>query len=76
MTDLAREKYARLMTEVEDLEDQADALEKKLQAAKKPSSKSAAKWQAQLLQIQEELGHKRTELTRISDGCGKPHAMN
>ena len=76
MTDLAREKYARLMAEVEELEDQADDLEKKLQAAKNPQSKSAAKWQAQLLQLQEELGLKRTELTRVSDGCGKPHTMN
>ena len=74
MTDLAREKYARLMTEVEDLEDQTETLEKKLRTAKNPQSTSALKWQAQLLQLQEELGHKRTELTRISDGCGKPHA--
>lgn len=61
-TDVAHEKYAQLMTEIEDLEDKIEALEKKGTAASK------------LLPLKEDLAAKKNELARISDGCGKPHA--
>jgi len=64
MTDVAREKYARLMAEIETLEDCIIELEG--ETPPDPSQLDAAK---------AELAKKKSELTRISDGCGKPHPM-
>lgn len=58
-TAIERQKYLALMAQVEELEDQVDALEKK----KAPV--------AELRASQEKLAAARTELTRVSDGCGK-----
>ena len=63
-TDIARQKYLKLMTQVEDLEDRVAALEKQ----------PAAVAQAELASLRELLAAARTELTRVSDGCGVPHA--
>ncbi len=61
MTDVAREKYLRLMTDIEELEDEIDQLMKKSAPAD------------DIFAVQELLTTKRNELTRISDGCGHPH---
>jgi hypothetical protein len=55
MKDLLREKFASLIEEVEELEEQIEAC------------KDADK----LLELQNALAEKRNELKRISDGCGK-----
>lgn len=60
--DVARQKYLQLMTQVEDLEDRVEQLARN--AARASELKSA----------QEELAAARTELARLSDGCGVPHA--
>ncbi len=66
--DVMREKYVRLMTEIEDLEDKIEKMEKK------GSKKAGKKSEKELVQMKDDLAAKRNELTRISDGCGKPHA--
>lgn len=58
MADVIREKYMKLMGEIEDLEDKVEALE------------AANADQSELQAAQEELGAKRHELQRLSDGCG------
>lgn len=69
---IQREKYLKLMVEIEDLEDKVEKLEKKKAAA----TRSTPALDTKLLEAQEKLGALRTELTRISDGCGTPHRMN
>lgn len=64
-TDPAREKYARLMTEIEDLEDAIEKLEGKQKLAKATHTK--------LESLKVSLADKKNELARISDGCGTPH---
>ncbi len=61
-TDVVREKYLHLMTEIEDLEENIEKLEKKSVSGKT------------LEKLKEELAAKKSELARISDGCGTPHA--
>jgi ribosome-interacting GTPase 1 len=69
-TDVVREKYIRLMTEIEDLENSLEKFEKKgsKKAGNKKSSEKSIEW------MKERLAEKRNELARISDGCGTPHA--
>lgn len=62
MKDVAREKYAKLMVEVENLEDCVSELESEMPVDA-----------AQLEKARAELAGKKNELARISDGCGKPH---
>ena len=62
MKDVAREKYVRLMTEIENLEDCVSELE-----SETPVDAT------QLENARAELAEKKNELARISDGCGKPH---
>ena len=64
MKDVAREKYAKLMVEIENLEDCISELE-----SETPLD------QMQLEKARAELAHRKNELARISDGCGKPHPM-
>lgn len=59
--EIARKKYLALIERVEELEDQVEALERR----KAPIAEVQA--------LQEKLATARTELTRISDGCGHPH---
>jgi len=59
MSDILRKTYARLMGEVEDLEDEIDKLEKDSSSEK-----------SELDRLREELIEKRNELARVSDGCG------
>jgi len=67
MVDVAKEKYQHLMTEIQELEDAIEGLEKK-----KDKTEDI---KAQIVKLQEELAHKRNELARISDGCGTPHSL-
>jgi hypothetical protein len=64
MKDAAREKYVKLMVEIENLEDCISELE-----SETPIDT------AQLEKARAELAGKKNELARISDGCGKPHPM-
>ena len=61
-TDVLRDKYVHLMTEIEELEENIEKLEKKTVVGKK------------LEILREDLAVKKNELARISDGCGTPHA--
>lgn len=58
--EIARKKYLDLIEHVEALEEQLAALE---------SRKAPA---ADVQALQEKLAAARTELTRVSDGCGHP----
>jgi hypothetical protein len=58
MTDVQHEKFAKLMCEIETLEDQAIELE--------ASGTNSEK----LKTLLEELGEARKKLARLSDGCG------
>jgi uncharacterized protein YdcH (DUF465 family) len=62
MKDIAREKYARLMDEIEQIED----LISEVEGQEKPEADELAR-------LRDELAIKRNELARLSDGCGKPH---
>jgi hypothetical protein len=56
--EITRRKYADLMARIDELEERIAA-------------QSGAP--AELMRLQEELGAARTELARISGGCGTPH---
>jgi len=62
MKDITREKYVRLMTEIENLEDFIAELE----VLNRPDD-------SEITRFSIELASKRNELARLSDGCGKPH---
>lgn len=63
MSDVARAKYLKMMTEIEDIEDKIAEMEK-----------SGAS-QSDIMSLKDKLAEKRNELARISDGCGKGHSM-
>jgi predicted nucleic acid-binding Zn-ribbon protein len=71
MTDPAREKYSRLMTEIEDLEERVEDLEKEMEVVKGSPDAKVVKDELEDLRVA--LATKRNELARLSDGCGKPH---
>jgi hypothetical protein len=58
MSDIQREKFARVMREVDELEEQVDKMD--------ASGVDPAKYKTLL----EELAEARKKLTRLSDGCG------
>ncbi len=63
--EIARKKYQSLMAAVDALEDQIAGLTEQPQTPERSR---------QIEQRQEKLAERRTELTRVSDGCGTPHA--
>lgn len=67
MTDVARDKYVRLMTEIDDLEDRVEALEKVVAAA------GGAEARGELDALRERLADRMWELARITDACKKIH---
>lgn len=64
MTDVARQKYLKLMVDIEELEEEIETLKKNHAPAD------------DILAVQELLASKRNELARISDGCGHSHSMD
>jgi len=64
--EIARQKYLQLIEQVEALEDQVADLE---------SLPATATARAALPITQEKLAAARLELLRVSDGCGRPHAV-
>ena len=71
MTDVARQKFMRLMQEVDELEECVEELERKLVACRGTRDEEAV--QRELDARLERLEEKRTELVRVSDGCRRPH---
>lgn len=65
MADITRQTFARLMSEIEVLEETVESL-----GGRPPGDADAAR---RLAAAEEELLAKRRELARISDGCGRPH---
>ena len=76
MSDITREKYGRLMARIEELEERGEDLEKQLAGEEAAADSAAAAVLGQELKdVAEQLAKARSELARISDGCGKPHTM-
>jgi predicted nucleic acid-binding Zn-ribbon protein len=71
MTDVARDKFLRLMQEVDELEERVEELEQKLSDCRGTPEEEAV--QRELAARLERLEHMRTELVRVSDGCRRPH---
>jgi hypothetical protein len=71
MSDVAREKFMRLMHEVDGLEERVEELERRRTACRGTQDEEAA--QRELDASLERLEGKRTELARVSDGCRRPH---
>jgi predicted nucleic acid-binding Zn-ribbon protein len=71
MTDVARDKFMRLMEEVDDLEERVEELQRKLAASRGTREEEAV--QRELDASLERLEERRTELVRVSDGCRRPH---
>jgi hypothetical protein len=69
MTDVTRQKFAALMVEIELLEERVAELQASADAAR---ADAASPLRLELLNSQRQLAEKRTELQRISDGCGRP----
>jgi len=72
-TEIERQKYAQLFTQVEALEEQVTTLEQShafAQNSSQPHYLSVV--EAELKAVQIQLAEARTELARISNGCGKP----
>ena len=76
MANVSREKYVKLMAQIEDLEDRvADLTNEEKVLAESDAAEDLAVVRQELRDCREELAEKKNELSRISDGCGKPHPM-
>lgn len=76
MTDITREKYERLMAKVAELEERIEALEEQLPEDEKAGNLPETEViRQELKDLKEQLAKSRSELSRISNGCGKPHPM-
>lgn len=67
MTDVTREKYVRLMTEISELEDRVEELETAVAADDSDTCR------AELDEARERLAERMWELARITDACKKIH---
>jgi hypothetical protein len=67
MTDVTREKYARLMAEIAELEDSVEELEAAVDADGELDRR------AELDALRERLAERMWELARITDACKKIH---
>ncbi len=76
MTDLAHVKFERLMAHVAELEERVADLEKQLTGGESADAQEAALVREALDEAQEQLARSRSELSRLSDGCGRPHPMS
>lgn len=69
-----RQKYAAIMEQVEVLEETVADLEKDIKAARElPDAQEVRLLEQELQDKQTQLADRRAELTRLSDGCGRPH---
>ncbi|MBT3287687.1 MAG: hypothetical protein HN904_14335 [Victivallales bacterium] len=74
MATLSRQAFARLMEQVEELEDAFDDSETKLKAAiEAGDADQIAAAEKTLNDAREALRERRGELARLSDGCGHGH---
>ena len=74
-TDISRQKYVHLITQVEELETRVAELERECSFARESGQpKDVTFVEGELKAVQNQLAGARTELARVSDGCGKPHA--
>jgi hypothetical protein len=65
----------RLMAEIEALEESAEGLEKKLRNSRALSdSQDGAAAKRDLRELLDRLEQKRSELTRVSNACRRPHS--
>lgn len=71
MIDVNHEKYARLMAEIENLEDELAVYEQRDGVSSEIVDEEELKDDLRILK--EKLAEKRNELKRLSDGCGTPH---
>jgi hypothetical protein len=67
MTDVSREKYVRIMAEVDELEDRVEALEAAV------ASGGGDDRRKELDELRERLAGRMWELARITDACKKIH---
>ena len=75
MTDVAREKFMRLMAEVDELEERVEELRRHLAASRgSQGSGDGDAAQQELNGLSERLEQKRTELIRVSNACRRPHS--
>ena len=76
MTDVVREKFRRLMAEIDVLEGRVDGLTQEVQAFERSGAEQeAAARRQELHDLREKLAAGRNELARLSDGCGRPHGQ-
>ncbi len=77
MTDVQREKYRRLFVAIQELEERVgDLLGERQTASESPNPQDLPLVEEELRSLNEELTAKRNELTRLSDGCGRPHPQS
>jgi uncharacterized membrane protein len=67
MTDVTREKYVRLMAEIDELEDRCEELEHVVAAGGGEERRN------ELAELRERLAERMWELARITDACKKIH---
>ncbi len=67
MTDVSREKYVRIMAEVDELEDRVEELEAAVAAGGGDDRRK------ELDELRERLADRMWELARITDACKKIH---
>ena len=76
-SELNRQKYLTLMTDVEGLEETVADLENDIKEASEfPGSEEVKALQEELAGFRRKLAQARTELARVSDGCGRPHPQS
>jgi hypothetical protein len=75
VTDVAGERLMRLMVEIDELEEGVEELQQKLRASSGlPDSLDRGATQRELGELLGRLEEKRSELTRISNACRRPHS--
>ncbi len=67
MTDVSREKYVRIMTEIDELEDRTEELEDAI------ATGGGQEKTKELDELRERLAERMWELARITDACKKIH---
>lgn len=71
MVDVLHEKYAKIMREIDAIEEEIERYEKREGIPEDIMDNDEMNEDINILR--EKLTEKRNELSRLSDGCGKPH---